>query len=63
MMAIVSAVGASKEETIRNLREAITDLEREPANNCIAENFEYELLEHIRELRPMGTWIDMRFLD
>ena len=43
MLGIITAYGVDKEEVIQRLKEAIIDLEHEAANNCLAENWEYEI--------------------
>jgi len=58
MMAVVTASGKTKKEVINKLREAVDDFEREQANNCLAEDFEYEMFDNVSGLKPMTDWLN-----
>lgn len=62
MMAVVTASGTTKRELLQGLRQAIRDLERESANNCLAAHWEYEVFETIPKLVHMVDFIKVRLL-
>lgn len=60
MLGMVTAAGATKEEVIKTLREAVDDFEREIANNCLAMNFEYDLFPC--GFVPMARLLDFEYI-
>lgn len=56
MLGLVSAYGKTKDEVIINLLEAIKDLQKEDAGNCLAGEWEYNIFP-AKELVPMGTFL------